>query len=278
MKKWKCSVCGYIHTGDEPPEKCPVCGADRSLFVELEPEIPTEPAGSQPSDANKGTSDKWKCTVCGYTHKGEAPPEQCPVCSADQVHYQPVTPDAKASTRAEESEDKEGEKEPIPDTSTNAEPPSDTGFTPYYDMITGKLTVLHAHPISVHIPNGVLPVSVLFIMISALFGIDALTTAAYCNMVFVTLSMPAVLFTGYNDWQRRYGGHMTSVFRTKILCGCVVSALALILSLWWSFDGEILTHAGSGRSFFILLCLVMLAAAVLAGYMGGKLVFPQNGE
>jgi len=22
MKKWVCSVCGYVHTGDEPPEKC----------------------------------------------------------------------------------------------------------------------------------------------------------------------------------------------------------------------------------------------------------------
>ncbi len=23
--KWKCSKCGYIHTGTEPPEKCPSC-------------------------------------------------------------------------------------------------------------------------------------------------------------------------------------------------------------------------------------------------------------
>ena len=23
--KWKCSVCGYIHEGKEPPEKCPAC-------------------------------------------------------------------------------------------------------------------------------------------------------------------------------------------------------------------------------------------------------------
>lgn len=23
--KWKCSVCGYIHEGTEPPEKCPCC-------------------------------------------------------------------------------------------------------------------------------------------------------------------------------------------------------------------------------------------------------------
>jgi len=30
MKKWVCTVCGYIHEGDTPPEQCPVCkvGAD----------------------------------------------------------------------------------------------------------------------------------------------------------------------------------------------------------------------------------------------------------
>ena len=38
MRKWKCTVCGYIHTGDEPPEICPVCGADRSKFIEIKTE------------------------------------------------------------------------------------------------------------------------------------------------------------------------------------------------------------------------------------------------
>jgi rubrerythrin len=36
-KKWKCTLCGYIHTGEEPPEKCPVCGAARDKFVPYQP-------------------------------------------------------------------------------------------------------------------------------------------------------------------------------------------------------------------------------------------------
>jgi rubredoxin len=36
MKKWKCSACGYIHDGEEAPEKCPKCGAPKEQFVELE--------------------------------------------------------------------------------------------------------------------------------------------------------------------------------------------------------------------------------------------------
>ncbi len=34
MKKFVCSVCGYVYEGDNPPEKCPVCGAPADKFVE----------------------------------------------------------------------------------------------------------------------------------------------------------------------------------------------------------------------------------------------------
>ena len=34
MKKWVCSVCGYIHEGDEAPDKCPLCGALADKFIE----------------------------------------------------------------------------------------------------------------------------------------------------------------------------------------------------------------------------------------------------
>jgi len=30
--KWKCSVCGYIHEGTEPPAKCPACKHAREYF------------------------------------------------------------------------------------------------------------------------------------------------------------------------------------------------------------------------------------------------------
>ena len=30
--KWICEVCGYVHEGDQPPEKCPVCQAPASKF------------------------------------------------------------------------------------------------------------------------------------------------------------------------------------------------------------------------------------------------------
>ena len=32
--KWVCKICGYVHEGDNPPEKCPLCGAGTDQFEE----------------------------------------------------------------------------------------------------------------------------------------------------------------------------------------------------------------------------------------------------
>ena len=32
--KWVCSICGYTHYGDNPPEKCPLCGVPKEQFKE----------------------------------------------------------------------------------------------------------------------------------------------------------------------------------------------------------------------------------------------------
>ena len=34
MKKFVCSVCGYVHNGDEAPAFCPQCKVPQEKFVE----------------------------------------------------------------------------------------------------------------------------------------------------------------------------------------------------------------------------------------------------
>ena len=36
MKKFVCSVCGYVHEGDSAPEKCPQCGVPATKFQKQE--------------------------------------------------------------------------------------------------------------------------------------------------------------------------------------------------------------------------------------------------
>lgn len=39
MKKFVCTICGYVHEGDSAPERCPQCGAPASKFVEQKEEM-----------------------------------------------------------------------------------------------------------------------------------------------------------------------------------------------------------------------------------------------
>ncbi len=35
IRMYRCGVCGYIWEGDEPPERCPKCGAPKDQFTKL---------------------------------------------------------------------------------------------------------------------------------------------------------------------------------------------------------------------------------------------------
>jgi nitrite reductase (NADH) large subunit len=78
---WKCEVCGYVHTGSEPPETCPVCGVGKDLFTPL--------AIAAPAPARPRAAKAWRCVVCDYVHEGDEPPDVCPVCSAGRSHFEP---------------------------------------------------------------------------------------------------------------------------------------------------------------------------------------------
>lgn len=39
MKRWRCGVCGYVHEGKNPPEKCPNCGSPKEKFSEVSAEF-----------------------------------------------------------------------------------------------------------------------------------------------------------------------------------------------------------------------------------------------
>lgn len=39
MKKFVCTICGYIHEGDAPPEICPICKASKDKFEEMKGDL-----------------------------------------------------------------------------------------------------------------------------------------------------------------------------------------------------------------------------------------------
>jgi hypothetical protein len=96
---------------------------------------------------------------------------------------------------------------------------------------------------------------------------------AFYSLVYVLLVMPAVLLTGYEVWQKRYRGALTSIFKIKI-GSVVVTVLTLLTLVIWRFvQPQIMAAPSKGRWIFLGLAFVLLGAVALAGHIGGKLVF-----
>ena len=213
---------------------------------------------------------KWRCTVCGYIHEGEEPPEICPVCGADRSKFVEIVAEENDEKKSKTKIDPiklETETKTLDAEGKTLEPPS------IHDRIYQLMVKHHVHPISVHIPNGLLPVSVLFIFLAVIFKFTGLSQAAFYNLIFVVLAMPLVLFSGVIVWQKKYNGVLTTLFLTKMICGGVVSLTAMILVIWSVVDPGVLALTSAHLVAFLFVNIVILGAAVTAGFLGGKLVF-----
>ena len=222
----------------------------------------------------------WRCTVCGYIHKGPEPPDKCPVCGADKSEFEEII---EPSTGVGEVLQDGVGTGPVPETSATKSTPvsgtRDSGTQSeafsggLFRRIVGLMLKHHVNPVSVHIPNGVLPVSVIFIILAVFLKSNALQTAALYNMIFVVLTIPFVLFSGYIEWRNRYNGALTHLFIAKIIAAAVVAITSVIAVVWWIMVPDVLQAAYSARWIFIALILIMLISATVAGFIGGKLVF-----
>lgn len=271
MAKWKCSVCGFETSSEDAPEECPVCGADQKMFNSIEAQTPMPLVES----SDGGAQRQWKCLVCGYLHTGPEPPEACPVCGADKSQFVLVEAEAPPTTAQPK------EPEPAPENITedairtySQQSVSRTSHSIF--QLSARMdfiTRLHGHPIAVHIPNGVLPLSFLFTLIAVTFQSEAFATAAAYNIAFVCLSMPIVVITGFIDWYNRFNARWAKIFTIKFSCGIVVGTLSLIISIIWFTQPTLYQEFSSRLILFLVLNVINIVTAAVAGYFGGKLVF-----
>ncbi len=265
MANWECGVCGYIHKEDAPPDLCPVCEAPKKMFKEMV-------EGKQKDDAAAPISPqgrRWRCLVCGYIHDGNEPPDSCPVCGAPKNQFVEIDAEGKKIGEAVGSV-------VVSTTATGKEKPVKAKRS-FIDFVGDLILKLHLHPITVHFPNGILPAVVAFLAIAVYFNIVSLELAAYYNLIFVLLMLPLVLLTGFVEWQKRYKGIKSLIFITKILCSLVVLAATNILVFWRVIDPTVLAVDSPSRFVYLGIAAGLLAAAGLAGHLGGKLVFGSRG-
>jgi iron-only hydrogenase group A len=87
VKSWRCSVCGYIAEGPQPPDECPICHVGAGRFVAVEEEAAPAPA---PSAQAAPAVKSWRCSVCGYVAEGPQPPDECPICHVGAGRFEEV--------------------------------------------------------------------------------------------------------------------------------------------------------------------------------------------
>ncbi len=272
MAKWKCSVCGYETSSNDAPDECPVCGAEKLKFNNLEAfSFKTPSPGSPEKDAQK----QWKCLVCGYIHTGSEPPNKCPVCGADKSQFIQVEAES-APKKALPSKPKPARDQTTDDAARVHSQQTMTRTSHSIFQLLARMefiTRLHGHPIAVHIPNGVLPLSFLFTLIAVAFKSEAFAIAASYNIAFVCLSMPIVVITGFIDWYNRFNARWAKIFSIKFICGITVGALSLIIALMWFVQPDIYQEVSARLILFLALNVINLITAAVAGFYGGKLVF-----
>lgn len=207
---------------------------------------------------------KWQCRVCGYIHAGDAPPDKCPVCGAAADEFFEVGPEGEELAAMIAGK---------PSATSSGQSPGKGGL---YDFVVEQVYRNHLHPISVHFPNGVLPAAVIFVGLAIFFNHAGLKEAAWYNLIFVFLTLPVVLFSGYVSWCRRYKKALTSNFKIKIACAAICTVAVVVVVVWRYQDPSVMDDGSPVRWLFLLVNLIMLASAGLAGHLGGKLVFDER--
>jgi rubredoxin/uncharacterized membrane protein len=209
----------------------------------------------------------WQCSVCNYIHRGDTPPDKCPICGVGANKFREIDEASISEKRPKKRRQQPQTKK----TSFVVQDKARTIEENSFEKIKSFLLKHHAHPVLVHTPNGLLPVAVILWVLAWIFDYQLLAKAAFINQIFVIISLPLVISTGVIEWQKKYNKAMTTMFKIKIMAAILTSIACLITTVWFFIDPDILLSSGAWS--FMLINIIMLAAAGIAGYIGGKLVF-----
>lgn len=177
---------------------------------------------------------EWKCTVCGYVHQGEAPPERCPVCGADRSCFIPMA----------------------------AEP---------LNLLHDLFATFSLHPVAAHFPCGLVPTAVLFLLLVLLTGDSYAERAVFYLLAVVLAVAPVSIASGIYDWRSRYRGERAKIFFKKIALAFALLLLLAAADFLRAARPGLWEEGGILRWLYVGLVLSLLPLVVLLGHYGAKL-------
>jgi uncharacterized membrane protein len=196
---------------------------------------------------------QWICTICGYVHDGEKPPEVCPVCGAPASAFKRET----------------GETTSAPAGGADTGPPQGLRLRALR-WAAGHLPLEQLHPITVHFPNGLIPTSFLFLLIALVVKTGCVEPAAFYLVCAATIISPLAVATGIYTWCTRYKGAITAAFLFKLFGGTACTVLGGAIVIWRLSNPDVVAL---NPGMYVLLNIMLLTLVTLLGHVGGKLVF-----
>ncbi len=188
---------------------------------------------------------RWRCTVCGYVHRGETAPGVCPVCGVGPDKFELM--------------EEEGGEEPAP-----------AGIK---GLLQEMADSFMPHSVMAHFPSALLPILALFLMLYLFGGLKTLDHGIYLLLVLVPLSTLATLATGIFSWKRHYDAVRSQIFHRKLILGVCLVLICFEMLLLRYNNPELLSSLGFTTWFFLALAGAAFFCVTLLGHYGGMLVF-----
>lgn len=127
------------------------------------------------------------------------------------------------------------------------------------------------HAIAAHFSNGLIPVAVLFLLLTLPTGNPFFEHTVEHLIVISLMAIPVSFFSGLHDWKTKYRGAKTPVFLKKIRLSILLFALAVATVTVRISIPDIMYYNTWLHWVYIVLLLSMLPVVTLLGHYGGKL-------
>ena len=132
---------------------------------------------------------------------------------------------------------------------------------------------LHLHPIAVHFPNALFPLSLFFLMLFMFSGDEYYEGFSFILLFIAVFASPIALATGLTDWQIRYDGIKSPLFVRKIILSIMLIIVGVACLAIHLTNPGVMYTASLLRWFYVGGLFVINILTVALGYYGGKLVF-----
>ncbi|MEI8185480.1 MAG: hypothetical protein WCG19_02180 [Chlorobiaceae bacterium] len=127
------------------------------------------------------------------------------------------------------------------------------------------------HAIAAHFSNGLIPVSVLYLLLTLYTGNTYFEHTVEHLIVIVVMAVPVSFFSGIHDWKTKYRQAKAPIFIKKIrLSGLLFTLGVFVAGIRLSIP-DVMNRQGIEHWLYLVLLFSMLPVVTLLGHYGGKL-------